>query len=131
MGIAALKSKDVAANGATIEHDVERLSLPIQLPPYARHADIGAMHQCKTVPCRRFPEKMKAIRATMRQFRALPSNIFPAGRPQLVPDVAGDGRLRVSDGGFDPRRIKRGSMRSSLRFEHGGLDGYATDHADE
>src|SRR5205807_9579309 len=104
MGIAALKSKDVAANGATIEHDVERLSLPIQLPPHARHADIWAMHQCKTVPCRRFPEKMKAIRATMRQFRTLSSNIFPAGRPHLVPVVAGDGCLPLCSGLLAPRR---------------------------
>jgi len=74
---------------------------------------------------------MKAIRATTRQFWALPSNIFPAGRPQLVPDVAGDGCLPVSAGVVDPRSKKRRSLRSILRFEPGGKGARANDPGDK
>src|ERR1700730_12304460 len=89
------------------------------------------MHERKTVPCRRLPKKMKAISATARQLRALPSNIFPAGWMQLVPDVTRDWCPPVFTGIVDPHGKERSNLRSILRFEPGVKDARANDPNEE
>src|SRR5260370_33499888 len=118
----------MAADRFALERLIERFSRAAGFPADAGHADIGTMHEGKTIPRRGLPKKMKAIGRTAGRFRALMANVFARGRTKLIPNFWRNATKLV--GFIDLSREQRRGLPRLFRFDPRGKRP-STDDAEE